>query len=192
MTVNTLVTRAEAFYKLAISNKKKALVFNDPMEGDSIVIVDQSGKIKAALTVVNYNGLKTNNALKDIPLKEMTTIVSSNAIEALQLIVLAWKLFGAVVPDQGSVSGSAAAMINNYFSRVSNDPKLVQPLLDFGPPNPLKTVYLPNPEYYHLADTLDVEKVNDSELIHKLHEQGSDLFGDKYKLQKEIINNFGF
>jgi hypothetical protein len=118
-------------------------------------------------------------------------MVSTSAIEALQLIVLAWKFFGPIVPDQGSVSGSAAALITNYFKRVSSNPKLVKSLRDYGPLEPLKSVYFPNPEYYHLIDTLNIQKVSDPEIIRKLTGEGEDLFEGKYKAQKEIINNFG-
>jgi hypothetical protein len=169
MEIKALLDRVDMFYSLAAGLadrrlKNRVALVNKSNLGPTIYIYDRSGQIKAGITLQKYQGLSSNDYVHQYPTYEITSIVATTAMDALACIVLGWKLGGAIVPDQLSVSDSAFALINNYYKKNKDNPQLIQPL--FTNSDPLRSIYLPNPSLFSIVSDIEIKDAayNPSEL----------------------------
>lgn len=158
-------------YSRSISQKsnKKAYIWEDH---NHHILIMNNDEIKGKISLSSKNN-------------EIKIIVSTNSIDALLLIILAWKQYGAVIPDQKSVSGSAAALITRYYNKNKDNPDLIKSM-PYAKDDPFKSIYFPNESLFSMVNNIEVIHVTNEDKISELHERGESLFSDKYWAEKQI------
>lgn len=184
MILTSLLEIVDIFYKeatlLADRDVSDKTVYVYKIHGqNNIDIMGSNGTIRCTTSVGKYPGSIVNDSVDSSELYQLYSIASNGPLDALLSIILVWKLFGPIVPDD-SLSASAKNLINNYYNKNKDNPNLIQPIVDWAPPNPFKSIYFPNPAYLSMANSLNIINVTDPETISKLDMGGSDLFESKY------------
>ena len=184
MKNDTLLKRIDAFYSLAVPlgerkiSDKNVYVYKK-YNSNYIDIYDTQGNLKSSLSVKPYEGKELSQ------LWEMDSIVTTNPMDALIGIVLCWKLFGPIIPDQDSVSSSAKALIKRYFYQNKDNPQLIKPLIEGIFNDPLRSIYFPNPALAGLVSHLTIINKESPEAIKELSEKSDDLFENKYNYNEQ-------
>lgn len=177
----------DVLYSLAIDLSQKVvknrIAFIDIGTASCSIYLYANNKLKAGVRLFKFNdnfGDMNNPNLKSVPIYELTTFVSKSHIDALTCIVLIWKLVGAIIPDQISVSGEAALLINNYYNRYKDNPKLIQPI-NMNDREAFRSVYLPNSSLFSM--------VSDIEIVEKPKEIGENLSWEQKEKQFNRLFN---
>jgi hypothetical protein len=167
----------DEFYKRAIDLSKRVLgkyiVYNIMDENITINLYNELHEIKATVII----------EVKEVPIEgryikvsEIGALASNNATDALLILAAAWKIGNnPLIPDNNSISSTAARVINTYFEKYKNDPKLVKVILN----NPMKSIYYSNDAYTSNLSGIKIVKV-DNDRAYEHGKLSEELFQKQY------------
>jgi len=186
-----IIELVDIFYSFAInlSNKLggKTIYYFKSNIGYNIWLLDANKTIRANVALFKTNEYKGRNI--ENTAYEIEGLVSISPADTLIIIAACWKIFGPIVPDSNSVSGSAFQFIQSYFNRYKNDPNLIKPAFSDEYATPLRAIYFPNEYFVNMINNLEIIFVENESEIHSLMKETDDLFEDLYTTHPLNVDN---